>query len=157
MAQLFFPEDDVQKATLIRWTCQLLPRAADLDPEMCEPIGVLDPTRQRLLAVAIFHNYMRAYDRIEITAASKSPRWCSRGAIRALLHYPFVQLGCRKLEAYIECTNEPALAFARRVGMVREGVLRHHFDTNAHGHVYTMMAKEYRKSRWAPAVELETV
>ena len=74
MAQLFFPEDDTQKAALIRWTCELLPRAADLEPAMCEPIGVLDPTRKRLLAVAIFHNYMRAYDRIEITAASKTAR-----------------------------------------------------------------------------------
>lgn len=153
MAQLFFPANEKEKKALIRWACDILPRAGEIEPAMCEVIGVLDPTRERLRAVAIYHEYRKAYDQIELTAASKTPRWCSRGAMQALLHYPFEQLGCRKLICMIEGTNEPATRFAGKAGMRREGIIRHHFGHKAHAHFYSMMAHEYRRSPWAARVD----
>lgn len=149
MAQLFFPQSDKEKVALIRWACALLPRASDLKPEMCSVVGVLDSSRERLLAAALYHDYQAAYDRIELTAASKTPRWCSRGAMVALLHYPFEQLGARKLVCMIEATNAPAIRFAEKAGMKREAIIRHHFAHKAHAHYYSMMAGEYRHSKWA--------
>lgn len=150
MPQLFFPAPE-QKTALIKWVSAQLPHAGLILPDMCQPIGIVDATGRRLLAVAVYHEYRSAYGQIELTAAAKAhpARWCHPDIIRGLLHYPFVQLGVRKLVCHIAVDNDRAQAFAKHAGLTREGVLRHHFADKAHAAVWSMMAKEYRKSRWA--------
>lgn len=156
MPQLFFPAE-TQKAALIGWAVKRLPRAGRLTPEMSTPIGIVDGTGQRLLAVAIFHDYLREYGQIELTAVSAAhpARWCCSEIIAGLLHYPFRQAEARKLVCHIEVGNVPAERFAAGAGLTKEAVLRHHFAHKHHAGVWSMMAGEYDRSRWAIPRETE--
>ena len=154
MPRLFFPAE-TQKAALIGWAVRHLPRAGRLTPEMSTPIGIVDGTGRRLLAVAIFHDYLREYGQIELTAVSVAhpARWCRPEIIAGLLHYPFRQAEARKLVCHIEVGNAAAERFAAGAGLTKEAVLRHHFAHKHHAGVWSMMAGEYNKSRWAPPCE----
>lgn len=156
MPRLFFPAE-TQKAALIGWAVRHLPRAGRLTPEMSTPIGIVDGTGRRLLAVAIFHDYLREYGQIELTAVSVAhpARWCRPEIIAGLLHYPFRQAEARKLVCHIEVGNVPAERFAAGAGMTKEAVLRHHFAHKHHAGVWSMMAGEYDRSRWAIPRETE--
>ena len=156
MPQLFVPAE-TQKAALIGWAVRHLPRAGRLTPEMSTPIGIVDGTGRRLLAVAIFHDYLREYDQIELTAVSvaHSAYWCRPEIIAGLLHYPFRQAEARKLVCHIEVGNAAAERFAAGAGLTKEAVLRHHFAHKHHAGVWSMMAGEYDRSRWAIPRETE--
>ena len=88
---------------------------ADFRP--CTTIGIA--REGVILAAAIYNNYRPP--NVEVTFVTASPRWASKGAIRAMLRYPFVQLGCKRLTAITTVQNTSAApscygwAFARRV------------------------------------------
>ena len=86
----------------------------------CTAIGVAHDGE--IVAAAIYNNYRPP--NIEITFVASSPRWASRGAIRAIMRYPFVQLGCKRLTAVTSAHNRRARAFLRRLGFRQEGVHR---------------------------------
>ena len=73
-----------------------------------------------VVAAAIYNNYRPP--NIEITFVTSSPRWASKEAIRAMLRYPFVQLGCARLTAVTPAQNRAARAFLARLGFRQEGV-----------------------------------
>lgn len=81
-------------------------------------IGVVH--RNEIVAVAVFNNYRPP--NIEITFVTSSPRWASPGAVKAIMRYPFKQLGCKRITAVIEATNQPARAFNCRLGFKLEGI-----------------------------------
>lgn len=99
------------------------------------PFGHLSPcvafgvtVNDELLAGVVYNSY-RAGDSkseptIEVTMASISPRWCTRRHLAGLLSYPFRQLGCRRLHAVTEATNQPARAFLCHLGFKEEAILR---------------------------------
>jgi RimJ/RimL family protein N-acetyltransferase len=76
---------------------------------------------------------------------TSSPRWASRGAIRTLLRYPFVQLRCARITAVTDAHNAQARAFLRRIGFRPEGF---HADAlpNADALSYGLLAKD--AARW---------
>ena len=93
-----------------------------------------------LIAGAVFHNYRR-HD-IEVSFASDDPRWARRATIRAILRYPFVQLGCTRLTALIARDNARAARLLQGLGFKREGVLRRAYDGTADALVYGMLREE---------------
>ena len=97
----------------------------------------------KIVAVAVFNNYRPP--NIEITFVTTSPRWASPGAVKAILRYPFVQLGCKRLTAIIEATNQPARAFLWRLGFRLEGV---HPDVFASGAAETYGLLKKDAARW---------
>lgn len=83
----------------------------------CVAIGVAH--RNEIVAVAVYNDY--SHPNIHITFVTSSPRWASKGAIRAIFRYPFVQLACKRITAVTEATNQPARAFLCRLGFKEEG------------------------------------
>lgn len=61
---------------------------------------------------------------IFLTAAGE-PGWLSKGIIRELLRYPFVQLRCIRITSVISKANKPARAFNEKLGFKLEGTVRH--------------------------------
>ena len=59
----------------------------------------------KIMAVAIYNNY-RYSDDIEISFVAATPRWATQGNIRAMLSYPFVQLGVKRLSAVTNKNNK---------------------------------------------------
>lgn len=111
-------------AELARWA------GAKLGLRLNEPntsIGVAH--KGKIIAVAVFNNFRPP--NIEITFVTTSPRWASPGAVRAILRYPFVQLGCKRVTAIIEASNQPARAFLQRLGFKLEGIHPDTFESGA--------------------------
>jgi RimJ/RimL family protein N-acetyltransferase len=108
---LLFDRDQM----LARWAGARL-GIADFSP--CVAIGVA--RGDGVIAAAIYNNYRPP--NIEITFVTSSPRWASKEAIRAMLRYPFVQLGCARLTAVTPAQNRAARAFLARLGFRQEGV-----------------------------------
>ncbi|MHB8273074.1 GNAT family N-acetyltransferase [Bradyrhizobium sp.] len=115
-----------------------------LGMEIAKPntsIGVAH--RGQIVAVAVFNNFRRP--NIEITFVTTSARWASPGAVKAILRYPFLQLGCKRVTAIIEATNQPARAFLCRLGFKLEGVHPDVFVSGA-AETYGLLLKD--ATRW---------
>ena len=67
-------------------------------------IGVVDD-EDKIMAVAIYNNYRYSSD-IEVSFVAATPRWATQGNIRAMLSYPFVQLGVKRLSAITTKKNK---------------------------------------------------
>ncbi len=85
-----------------------------------DPVAIGVARGGAIVAAAVFHDYR--WVSIEVTFVTTSPSWASRNNIKAILSYPFVQLGCKRLTAITPEDNRPARAFLERLGFVQEGV-----------------------------------
>ncbi len=101
-------------AEVARWVGRLV---GVEDFGLSTAIGVV--RNGRMAAGAVFNNFRPP--QIEITFASVDPRWATREAIRGILRYPFVQLGCKRLTAVTAEENEKAIQFMQRLGFHVEG------------------------------------
>jgi RimJ/RimL family protein N-acetyltransferase len=72
------------------------------------------------MGVAIFHNYRQ--NDIEVTFITATPRWATLGTIRGILHYPFKQLGVKRMTAITMKSNKKARKLLTGLGFVLEGV-----------------------------------
>lgn len=75
----------------------------------------------QIIAGMIVHDYVRAFRNCQITFAASTPRWATRSSIRALLRYPFEQLGCDRVTTIIAETNRRAIRFNEGIGFKLEG------------------------------------
>ena len=89
---------------------------------------------RRLGGFALCH-YLGAS--MTVHMAGDDPRWCSRDLLWMVMHYAFVQLGCRKLVAPVRSTNHPALAQDLRAGFRVEATIRDAYP-DAHMLLLTM-------------------
>ena len=84
-------------------------------------IGVADGKGEKIMAVAIYNNY-RHHSDIEVSFVAATPRWATQGNIRAMLHYPFVQLGVKRLSAITTKKNKRCRKLLTGLGFKQEGV-----------------------------------
>jgi RimJ/RimL family protein N-acetyltransferase len=96
-----------------------------------------------IVAAAVYSNYL--HPNIHVTFVTSSPRWASPGAIRAILKYPFTQLGCKRVTAITEAKNQPARAFLCRLGFKQEGIHPDSFPEDD-GISYGLLARD--AARW---------
>ena len=149
---------------LAKWCAMRIPHVGELGFGACKAVGVatapLGEPGAKLLAVCVYHNWIPIYGVCEISFAASSPRWATRGVMRALLDIPFKQYKCRKVCLMIPMDNERALKFNEGIGFRRDGILRHHIADGRHAVVMSMMRSEYGeflrretrdiRKRWAP-------
>jgi RimJ/RimL family protein N-acetyltransferase len=100
---------------LAQWAGERL-GIADFGP--CSTIGVL--RRGEIAAVAVFNCYR--LPNIEISFVVADPRWATPEAVKAIISYPFKQLGCKRLTSITEVKNQRARAFLCRLGFRFEGI-----------------------------------
>jgi RimJ/RimL family protein N-acetyltransferase len=102
-----------------------------------------------LLAVAAFDNFRRGPSgrplSIECSISAASPRWATRGTIRAILHYPFCQLGVQRVTALVQETNGRSIKMLNKLGFVREGYVRASAEDGTGIYVTGMLREEARK------------
>jgi len=107
------------------------------------PVAIGVALKGTIIAAAIFYDYRGTS--IEVTFVTTTPRWASREAIRAILHYPFVQIGCKRLTAITEESNAAARGFLERLGFREEGIHPDGFESGA-GISYGLLRKD--AERW---------
>lgn len=112
--------------------------------ELAKPaVGIGVAHNNELVAAAVYNNYRSP--NIEVTFIQSSPRWASPGAVKAILSYPFLQLGCRRITATTEATNKRARAFLCRLGFEQEG---YHPDALSSGDAVTYGLLRKNAARW---------
>lgn len=111
-----------------------------------EAIGIA--TEEELVAGVVYHDYQPACGTMQLSMAAVSPRWATRGNIRALLAYPFDAVKVNKLWTATPSTNARALRFNKGIGFKPEGTLRHQFGPGVHAIISSIMAKEWHKMPW---------
>lgn len=102
-------------------------------------IGVAD-TSGKLIAGAVYHRW-RGFD-CELTFAASSPRWCRKGILRALFHYPFVQCQMKRMTLIIGDNNKRALKLNLGLGFTVEGRVRKAYDGTHDAWVLGMLREE---------------
>ena len=152
MVKFIFGDDQAMS----HWAGSRIPHVGDAGFGPCIAIGVAsDEPEEKMYAVCVFHDYQPQLGTVQVSMAAENPHWATQGVLRGLLHYPFHQLGVRKLWMAIPSNNTRALKFNKGIGMVQEAILRQHFGPRRHAIILSMMDTEYRRSRWAwkpPAV-----
>lgn len=124
---------------LAEWTAKRLGMIALAEP--LSAIGVVQ--HNQITAAAVFNNYRPP--NIEVTFVSSTPRWASRDAIRQILAYPFLQLGCRRITAICEAHNAQVREFMTRLGFKLEGF---HPEALPTGDAMTWGLMRYDAERW---------
>ena len=114
MTQLIFNQDD----KLAAWAEAMYPKCAPLSRPLTA-IGVAS-SEGKLIGVAIYHNFRQ--NDLEITFVTADPRWATPGNVRAILHYPFIQLGVERMTAITEKSNKKARKLMEKLGFCLEGV-----------------------------------
>lgn len=125
-------------AALAKWAGDRI-GVTDFGP--CRAIGVI--RRGEIAAVAVFSQYRPP--NIEISFVVEDPRWATPQAVRAIMRYPFAQLGCKRMTAITEATNQRARAFLARLGFQLEGI---HPDALPTGDAATYGLLRDAASRW---------
>jgi RimJ/RimL family protein N-acetyltransferase len=87
---------------------------------------------------------------MSIHMAARSPRWFSRELAWIAFHYPFVQLGVRKLIAPVSSGNFHSETLCRRAGWREEARLRDLFP-DADLILFTMTRDQCRWLNYTPA------
>ena len=101
---------------VVEWVTQ---RIDDFGPlTECQGIGFA--SSGIIVAGAVYNNF-RGHD-IQLSFAAEDPRWATRGNIRAVLDYPFNQLGCERITAFTAKGNKRARKLIEGVGFRMEGV-----------------------------------
>lgn len=145
MTQLVFGND----AIIAAWVASKIPRmTGQTFPHGSKAIGVT--RRGAIIAGIVYHNYYPEYKNIEISMAADSPMWATREVITALLRYPFIQLGCRRVTTCTPIRNKRALKFNYGIGFKKEGVIRRGYG-NQDMIICGMLRKE--AERWLKSEE----
>ena len=114
MTQLIFGQDEA----LAKWAETQFLECAPLARPLTA-IGIASSGGQKILGVAIFHNFR--HNDVEVTFVTATPRWATSGNIRAILHYPFAQLGVARMTAITAKTNKRARKLLEGLGFKLEG------------------------------------
>ena len=80
-----------------------------------------------IIAGMVVHDYVPEAKNCQLTFAAARANWATKASIRALLKYPFEQLGCRRVTTYIAKSNARAIRFNLGLGFKQEGLVRYGF------------------------------
>jgi len=103
-------------------------------PWVCARVGGYPWVKGEATTVGLEHNGELVagvtYDRwngvslMMHVASDGSKRWLNRRFLWFCFHYPFDQLGAKKVIGTVEATNHAALAFDKHLGFIEEGRLK---------------------------------
>lgn len=97
--------------------------------------------KHELLGGVIFPNFTGSS--IEMHVAGFTPTWLSRDFLWCVFHYPFVQLGCRRVFGLVPGDNLRALTFDLKLGFVTEAVIPDVYP-DADLHILSMTREQCR-------------
>jgi RimJ/RimL family protein N-acetyltransferase len=96
---------------------------------------------ERIWGAVIYTHYRKTS--IEMNWAGDCG-WASRGALRAIFDYPFLQLGVLRCYGIVRRSNKQSRQFAVRIGCREAGVLDDEFGPGQDGIIYSMTLAQCR-------------
>lgn len=94
-----------------------------------------------IVAAALYVEYNGTNIFIHL-AGSPGKRWLTRDFLYWLFHYPFIQLGCRRISAWVESSNADSVRFIEHLGATREAVLEKAGREGDDVYVYRMFRED---------------
>ena len=76
------------------------------------------------IVAAIVYQNANDYNAFMHVASEPGVRWITRDLIYWTFHYPFVQMGLKRLTGWVESDNAAAIKFDEHLGFEREAVLK---------------------------------
>lgn len=105
--------------------------------------------RYELLGGVIFPEFTGSS--IEMHVAGFTPKWGSPDMLWVCFHYPFEQLGCKRILAFVPGDNLKALAFDHKLGFVTEAIIPDVYP-KADLHVLSMTREQCRWLKIRPRI-----
>lgn len=143
---LLFASTPDESAAMEQWLVERIPNMEGGSFGPAVFAGVVQ--RGALVAGVAFHEWRPGYDTLQLSMAAETPRWATRGVIAGLFRYAFVTAGAHKLWTATPASNTRAISFNLGIGMKQEAILRHHFGVKKHAVICSMLAPEWRRSKW---------
>lgn len=109
-----------------------------------QALGIL--MQKRPVAGIVYNNFRRMGhgNDVFLSIYSETPEWATRSTLRAIFTYPFVTAGCVRCTAVVREGNARSIDLVKRLGFVREGVLRRGFNGKSNAFVFGMLKDECR-------------
>jgi RimJ/RimL family protein N-acetyltransferase len=128
------------------WIAARIPylRGQGLGPCVC--FHVTNDDRTKILGAVAFQNHRPEYRAIEWTAAADTANWLSPKIINMIMRYPFDQLGCRRITAFIAESNHRSRDFQQRFGFKQEGRLRRFINAREDMLIFGLLQSDWKKS-----------
>lgn len=114
---IYIPSTPEEKEGVARW---MRDRLREPIPDKYEVIAVIHDGR--LAAAMLYYNFFG--NSINLSLVSDTPRCASKGVFKAMLGYPFKQLGVNRVTAMIRKKNRRSRKLAEGLGFRLEGVMR---------------------------------
>mgnify|MGYP006422026907 CR=1 FL=1 len=101
------------------------------------------------IAGVVYHDLRLCMDTgeplsVEATIASSDPRWASRRVLYTFFAYPFLQLKAKRLTTLCNADDADVVSFNKRLGFVKESVLRYGWSRKHNAVLWRMTAGECR-------------
>ena len=96
-----------------------------------------------LVAGVLYEGYNRVNVWMHV-AAVPGGQWLNKEYLRYCFHYPFVELGCRRVGAYVDASNGDSRRFVEHLGFEREAVLKGAASDGGDVLVYVMWREKCR-------------
>lgn len=132
-----------QDKAVAAWVAQRIPHMHGGGFGTCTAIGVVCASGKG--AGVVYHDYQDAYSNLQMSIAADTPMWATRGTIRALLHYPFLQLGVFMVWAAVPVENERVVRLLEHIKFKRKPIVPHVFGPRKHAQIMQMTAAEYAR------------
>lgn len=96
-----------------------------------------------LIAGVIYEGYNQHNVWMHV-AAEPGGRWLNKEYLRYCFHYPFVELGCKRVSGYVEASNSDARRFDEHLGFKQEAVLQGAASNGGDVILYVMWREDCR-------------
>lgn len=127
-------------AMVAAWVSARMPVQPHAGFGPCAALGILRD--DRLMGGVVFSGFV-GHD-IQVSGAVDPSFRCSPAALRLILAYPFLQLGCARLSLRTGRRNKRARAFAERLGFRIEGVVRKGLNGSQDAMLYGLLRADCR-------------
>lgn len=96
-----------------------------------------------LIAGVLYEGYNRVNVWMHV-AAVPGRQWLNKEYLRYCFYYPFVELNCRRVGAYVDASNTDSRRFVEHLGFEREAVLKGAASDGGDVWVYVMWREKCR-------------
>ena len=132
---------DTEKAFLVSYVAKRMNVCAS-QIEYGRPVCMLAAVREDAVVGAVVYGNLSGAD-VELHMTGEVG-WLTKGNLRTIFEYPFKELGCRRVTAWIARKNKRSRDLAERLGFKLEGVRRKGCGNGADAIMYGLLAEECR-------------
>ena len=125
---------------IVRWVA---PRIGEVPSAFSNPMGIGIEEHGELVAGVVYERFNGASITMHV-AANPGARWATPKFLRVFFAYPFIQLGCNRVNGLVRVDNLVAQRFDEHLGFAREGLIRCGCDDGTDLILYGMLRSECR-------------